>query len=87
MSFFLKKTVTEKYVMYYTTFIMDALVYVVIVFIQSRLYATLNMRTKGSANNNKYPIFNKRNWIERFTMLTLLIMGKYIYKQTLFYFI
>ncbi|OUM65225.1 hypothetical protein PIROE2DRAFT_60151 [Piromyces sp. E2] len=74
MSFFIKKSVTEKYVMYYIAIIMDALFYVVIVFIQSKLYATLNMRNKGSANTNKYPIFNKKNWIERFAMLTLLVI-------------
>ncbi|ORX46373.1 hypothetical protein BCR36DRAFT_372200 [Piromyces finnis] len=74
ISIFIKKSVTEKYVIYYTTFIIDILFFVIIVFIQSRLYATLNMLSTGSGNTDKFPIFNKKNWIERFTLLTLLLI-------------
>lgn len=75
ISFFFKKDVNEKYVMYYTAFIMDIVFYMVVVFIQSRIYANLSIRNRSNENENKYPIFNKKNWIERFSMLTLLIIG------------
>lgn len=74
ISFFFKKDVNEKYVMYYTAFIMDIVFYMVVVFIQSRIYANLSIRNRSNENENKYPIFNKKNWIERFSMLTLLII-------------
>jgi len=74
ISFFFKKDINEKYVMYYTSFIMDIVFYMVVVFIQSRIYANLSMHNRSNENENKYPIFNKKNWIERFSMLTLLII-------------
>eukprot|EP00833_Pecoramyces_ruminatium_P001867 jgi/Orpsp1_1/1175899/evm.model.c7180000055655.1 len=74
ISFFLKKTVTEKYVMWYITFIMDIVFYFIIVFIQSRIYANLSLRNKSNDSTTKYPIFNKKNWIERFSMLTISIL-------------
>jgi len=75
MSFFIKKSVNEKYVMYYTTFIMDLVFYMVVVFIQSKIYANLSTRNRTNDNKSKYPIFNKKNWIERFTVLTLLVIS------------
>jgi len=60
--------------MWYITFIIDIIFYFIMVFIQSRIYANLNLRNKSNTSSTKYPIFNKKNWIERYSMLTVLIL-------------
>ncbi|ORX77832.1 hypothetical protein BCR32DRAFT_295392 [Anaeromyces robustus] len=75
ISFFITKSVTVKYVMWYIGVIMDIVFYLIIVFVQSRVYANLSLNNKTNNKKTKYPIFNKKNWIDRFSMLTISIIA------------
>ncbi|KAG4097904.1 hypothetical protein H8356DRAFT_940017 [Neocallimastix lanati (nom. inval.)] len=40
----------------------------------NKIYSNLNLQNDSNISSKKYPIFNKKNWIERFSMLTILTL-------------